>query len=305
MGSLTQFIGEKPGTRRSEVSADGARRYYVTYMVLASTVSAKEDHVLRTYGIPRMGTPNLFHPFAFVDSLTARRVPDSSEAWEVDAVWESTPGQRQDERTKPPWERPARIRFDEVPVDDFRLHDLDGKYFLNTAKDPFENQPAISRSDIMVTIELAELEYDELDAAKWGNKINSKMWRGYPPFAALMHMPIASDAYYTTDVLSEQYWNVVYRIWIKSGCFDDPPDLWKPLKVLNQGSREIVTVDAGGQVLKRRFCTDDDDVASTEPQLLDAEGKQMTRDDIEAIGPHWVEFKVYDARDFSELFPGV
>lgn len=299
--AVSKYLGEKLGSRSSGASRDGTRWYQRTYEVETESASIGEDQVRWTRLLPQLGWRHPFYQRAICVNVDPEQVPETSTLWEVRVRWEYDPSQRDDE-DKPPWERNARLRFDEVLIEPTELKDLDEQPFLNAALDPFDPAPTVPRSDCLLTIERAELEYDEDKAMGWGNKVNVDRWRGYPPHAALMHMPTASDAWEKDT----HYWNVVYRIWIKGGCFEDPPDLWIPLKVLNQGARCRVqeTLSNGTKVWKTVWCKDEKDVDATKVQLLNADGTQMTHAQVEADGPNWIEFRNYDTEVFADLFPG-
>ena len=309
-----KYIGEKPGSRRSGAELKGPTTYEVTYLVLASTSGnsvGDAELVRRTTGLPLLGQRHPFNTRSRCVAVDPHQVPTSKqgEVWEVDVRWEEQPWKREDDN-KPPWERQARIRFDEVLVEDSPLTDLDDKPFRNAAGDPFEPKPTIPVSNVMATIERAELEFDEVEMAEWGNVTNSDIWRGYPRHAALMHMPTASDEYLD----GTQFWNVVYRIEIKGRAFEDTPDLWRPLKVLNQGTRHWrwFGLDNAAVANSRTLiqATSDDNVASTEPVLLDLEGNKLGMDSTGKrlpdadMTPTWIEFRVYRERRFADLFPG-
>ena len=336
---ISLLHGEKPGSRRSGFTIDGLRTYEVTYRVETADVDVEDWQVATlTQGLPKRGDVHGRDPWARCIAVDPRRRREDAKMWEVRVEWERLANQDPKNRKDiPPWLRPPRIRFDELLIEVSELRDLDGKLFLNSAKDPFIPAPNVPSSDAILTIERAEETYDEDKALGWANHTNKDEWaigeqsRPYPPHALLLRMPTASDDWWspvneTGIPEAVQYWNVVYRIWIKGGCFWPVPDLWTPLKVLDQGMRcrkmglvqDPDDSDADPEeVWKTVFCVDDDGTQSTELQLLNEDGTQTTHEQLEdregeeldpeeepATGPRYKKFRVYDSIYFTELFPG-
>ena len=341
MSRRPTLIGEKPGSRHSGFTIDSARTYEVTYLVETARVNI-EDHAVRslTPGLPKLGDVHGRDPWARCIAVDPRRRRGDATQWEVRVEWAAIPHQNPENRKDiAPWLRPPRIRFDELLIEVSETRDLDDKMFLNSAKDPFIPAPTIPRSDAILTIERAEETYDESLMMGLANHTNEDTWsigdasQIYPPHALLLRMPTASDDWWspvneTGIPETVQYWNVVYRIWIKGGCFDEVPDLWTPLKVLDQGMRcrkkesglviDPDNVQPGDIPIPRTvFCTDDDGTQSTELQLLNSDGTQTTWQQLQdqfydkleggelaATGPRYKEFRVYDYVSFNGLFPG-
>jgi len=296
--TATTLIGEKLGTRSNGIGEQRMRWYRAVYYVRSNRGSISGDTVLTTPGLPRWGDRHPFYTLAFATAVEPRELRETSDLWEVDVRWESRPWQNDDEQV-PPWEREAVVRDGDIPIENAKTEDLDGKPYVNTAGDPFDPQPLSPESDLQITIERAQLHYDRIELMPWANTVNSDVWWGFPKYSAKLARPTAEDAYWE----HQHYYRVTYSLHVKGGCFDDPPDLWIPLRVLNKGSRELIW-DGQNQKFERKWCMDDGGVQATEPQLLNENGTQMTRDELAKNGPHWVEFRQVTARPFSEIFPG-
>jgi len=299
--SATTYIGEKLGSRSSGIGEQRMRWYQATYLVRSNRGSVSADTIRATPGLPQYGTRHPFYSRAFVTAVEPREIPESGAEWEVSVRWESRPWEREeDQQNIPPWEQPAKVRRGSVPVEFSRRADLDGKPFVNAASDPFIPPPHIPTSNLSIEIQRAELEHDDIEVMKWFNVVNHDAWWGFPRYAVRLGPIAVDDAVWDF----QSYYVKTYVLEVKAGCFDDPPDLWIPLRILNEGSRELVW-DGHNQEFVRRYIEDDDGVQSTEPTLLNADGTQMTRAQVAADGPVYLEFRTFEARPFSELFPEV
>lgn len=303
----------KVGTQRGPVQRnDGGRAYYDTYVVRTSKAADNGATVLTANGLPKYGDPYSGYPLARVTELDPRRVEDQKTVWEVTVAWTHTPQQRTQTKdlTAEDVERtPPRRSWSTVTYQIHPLADLDGKAYVNTVGDPFEQPPERVKYNRVLTIEELRLAWDEVTASTYLGAVNSDALtvdsKTYPPRTARMVQVDGTQDYLKTG---QPYWRVTFSI-----EFD--ADGWIPTKVLNQGPRynarkEIIDAALaagttppgyGGQGRLPRVMPamnrDTNGVLTGRNALLAMDGTLLA----DGAQPVWLEFRDYAEMPFRRL----
>lgn len=284
-------------SRRSRHTV-GESRYWRAFNVVTSLENELEQTIKQYAKCPRPGggynDGRQADMKARCVSIDPRQT--SATSWRVDAEWSTQSKEWPPIRDLPPQGRPAVVTWSEAryqisPPHDFASTHAGGthdKPFINPAGDKFHPVPPMEEVNQVLRIAKNVAEYDQDEALKYANKVNSIPWFGYPHWKVKSDMPSAASKYEN----GQEYWEVVYHFEIKGR------GQWLPLLILNAGSRYI---DADGNL--QHF----DDIKgniSTEPGLLSMEGGKIERDANGRYTPGvetYTEFMPFEEIDLNGL----
>ncbi len=163
--------------------------------------------------------------------------------------------------------------------------DIDGQPIVNSAGESFDPPLNKDVDDLVYRFEVARESFDENQAARYMNAINSDGWFGFEPFTARMKSFNGTQA----RVGGVFYWNVIYEVHIR---FDG----W-PRRIVDEGFRELQTeLDSEGKPTYKMI-KDKDKNPLSQPVLLDGAGKKLSA----GADPIFLEKHVNKELPFTDL----
>jgi len=147
-----------------------------------------------------------------------------------------------------------KFSYGTTTVEEWREKDLDGQYFINSAKDPFQNTPPIP-----VTIQIERVTLNEArkpNTSKQGTAAGRKLLAGIQGEAAI-------HVNRTTGVRT-RYYVTTYEVWIH------PSHDWAFVELIDRGFNYLTTVN--GQKVKRAIRLGPEKNEPQQPVNLDGAG---------------------------------
>ncbi len=205
---------------------------------------------------------------------------DSRLVWRVTGEYE--------QGTLPSWpgnplEAPADVSWGSATYTDPAVDDIDDNAIVNSAGQPFDPPLTIERRALVATIVYNSEDFDPSQAAEFQGTVNvgATVIGNFNVEARMAKIiEIGATQQYYKDIV---YWQVTVKVEIN-------PETWDR-KVLDQGIYETING-------KTDYMTTDKDEQVTEPLKLDGSGKKL---DPQTADPHFLTYKTFPEKDFSEL----
>lgn len=209
---------------------------------------------------------------------------------------------------------PPDIEWDFEVVQKPLSEDLEKQAFLNTAKDPITPAPVFEVAYPVLSITRNQNSFDWEEARKYAFALNSDKFLNAEPGQAQC-LPPRGRMTFRGPL---KYWRVSYKIRFN---FDDTtrenfpsePVLpvgqtykvgWHP-RFLNVGVHELIFPGPNDPPrLKKRAISDGGQI-TTEPQLLDRNGRRILPDADGKVTPYYLTFRVYPSVPFAPLLRGL
>jgi hypothetical protein len=289
------WVREDDESRAFSETADdkGTREYTRKFFVLTSHLYDDGVLVKSAAGIPRKWQAYPNDSLALCVKVEGERVDDQPLLWKVTANY--TTDVPPPEYLEHPLLRPYEIEWDFVQYQKVMHEDLDGKDFVNTSKEPFENPPAIEDTQPVLIITRNEADFDPSLAYDYDNSINSDTFRGSPKHCVKLQVKGRRAFEDFTDPSTELitrifFYIVTYEFHFRFDRNNADAKAGWTVRVLNSGFREyksskyIEIKDQFGQPL-------------TKPTLLHKDGS----DSVKTTTPEYLEFRGYEERAFAPL----
>jgi hypothetical protein len=195
----------------------------------------------------------------------------------------------------------TRVRGGCEKVDEWFLHDLKGKAFVNSAGDFFKPPPPRMRRDFVWRIGLdvpdkkfnptkIEVVIGGVNQRAFGNWGKRKLlfedfsFDRRPLLSAIPPWAAGDARYY--------YWEVEYTVRANSNG-------WNPVKVLDQGPRAFASAGDVGSGKKPNVVREGKGVAHGGSVLLDGSGMELDTSDPNKVEPVYRNFDCYEEIDFN------
>lgn len=182
----------------------------------SDTCSITPDYILRTAGIPSLGSPVVWAPSLFLVNRTVTEVTENT--WEVECEFEYLRRERDKPEPTEPWNVKPKWSWSSSTFDDvlFKSYDDAGGIgdegpIVNSAGTKYppivrpENSPILS-------LVIPRLNFDYKKEMDYVNTVNSGNFWGWGKYQALMQDISAQQAEHE----GIEFWNVTYKIAFKS-----------------------------------------------------------------------------------------
>ncbi len=309
MAEIVEVIPRYGACEGPNIAADGSRTYRDTYLVRTDVpvndgnlvlgwVVAMEGDVFPSYGQAFRSDPG-----ALVRQFAPKQNSDAATVWEIVVTYDSkTDVDDQQDKDRPPWDRPARWSWGSVTVETYPFKDLKGKLFLTTVGDQFDPALTVPVEHAVLVIEQNELSFDFLLAQELANLVNSAEYAGFPTRSLKVAFPTATEE----KAEGQYFWKITYSVEI-ANLFRDPPvtgalkvaDPWLPKLVQNRGPHYYTTNDPATR--KKILAADDNKVTTGDLVNLKESGTLATAADFSDI--HNIEFYTYPEDDYTARWP--
>ena len=263
----------------------------------SDTCSITPDYILRTAGIPSLGSPVVWAPSLFLVNRTVTEVTENT--WEVECEFEYLRRERDKPEPTEPWSVKPKWSWSSSTFDDvlFKSYDDAGGIgdegpIVNSAGTKYppivrpENSPVLS-------LIIPRLNFDYKKEMDYVNTVNSGNFWGWGKYQALMQDISAQQA----EQGGIEFWNVTYKIAFKSlkvtlthGGSETEVG-WRTV-LLDEGPEYKVLVPLVGNVVQKFKTAEGDAYVGN----LDGSGGQAPDGEF-----YWNVFNQYELKDFNAL----
>jgi hypothetical protein len=227
-----------------------------------------------------------------------------------------------------PWTEPPHIEWDGEEAREARETDLDGKRYLNAAKQPFKPAPTIELGRAVLIYERNESSHDVRKQTRYTSSINADEFLGEKPGTVKLHAPRARLMWRG----GISYWRVTYRF-----VFNTPEGPVMANRLLQAGTHSVIPpaaaiaagvldgmrtelrtwqtklLNCGLMQLQKKWPAGPNanlpvpiwrnGSAVTEPVLLNEDGTEMKPDPTTGLWPdaNFIEFRDHLALPFTPL----
>jgi len=327
-------VDEMPYGRSGEWNLDGSRDHTRVFKVVVRSKTMTDIDAMSAPLLPRLGAPWTSPTGDLVDMLArlvkysaTQESDDDWQNWTVTAHYSTnlpvptglgvpTPGTLNAPQggkggsANNPEEEPIEIELDWETEKLAMPHDLDGKPYWNTARQPFNPPPLTEVHHPVLVLTRNELFWSMKTATQFAGSVNSKNFLGNKPGQVKCFPPKVKLA----NRGGLLYWRVTYRLAFFNVYDDlnipDSEKTWQ-LRLLNQGlcERKLVKIPlVGGGFVEKKMPIPifRHGHPISQPVCLGEDGLELRfddEDDLEraAVKPHYIQFRNHKTYDFNKL----